>query len=52
MGLADSRIEHDLGIDGITESVLYTAGVGHRPKGLSWAPLVRGALTVRKNPRT
>jgi SagB-type dehydrogenase family enzyme len=41
-----------LGIDGITESVLYAAGVGHRPKGVSWAPLVRGALTVRKNPRT
>jgi SagB-type dehydrogenase family enzyme len=52
MGLADSRIEHDLGIDGITESVLYATGVGHRPKGVSWAPLVRGALTVRKNPRT
>jgi SagB-type dehydrogenase family enzyme len=52
MGLADSRIEHDLRIDGITESVLYAAGVGHRPKGVSWAPLVRGALNARKNPRT
>jgi SagB-type dehydrogenase family enzyme len=51
MGLADSRIEHDLGIDGITESVLYAAGVGHRPKRAAWAPLVRGALSARKNPR-
>jgi hypothetical protein len=31
MALADSRIEKDLGIDGITESVLYAAGVGRRP---------------------
>ena len=32
MALADSRIERDLGIDGVTESVLYVAGVGTRPK--------------------
>lgn len=51
MGLADSRIERDLGIDGITESVLYAAGVGHPPAGSSWAPLVRGTLTSRRNPR-
>ena len=38
MGLADTRIEQDLGIDGITESVPYAAGVGHRPKGTAWAP--------------
>jgi SagB-type dehydrogenase family enzyme len=31
MALADSKIEKDLGIDGITESVLYAAGVGVRP---------------------
>jgi SagB-type dehydrogenase family enzyme len=31
MALADSRIEQDLKIDGITESVLYVAGVGARP---------------------
>jgi SagB-type dehydrogenase family enzyme len=31
MALADSRIERDLGIDGVTESVLYVAGVGARP---------------------
>lgn len=32
MALADSRIEEDLGIDGVTESVLYAAGVGTRPR--------------------
>ena len=51
MGLADSLIEHDLGLDGITESVLYAAGVGHPPTGSSWAPLVKGTLTARRNPR-
>ena len=49
MGLADSRLEKDLGLDGITESVVYAAGVGHRPQGSSWAPLVRGTLTARRN---
>jgi len=38
MALADSRIEKDLGIDGITESVLYAAGVGTRPQGVDWTP--------------
>ena len=33
MALADSKIESDLGIDGISESVLYAAGVGVRPAG-------------------
>jgi hypothetical protein len=28
MAVKDSVIEQDLGIDGITESVLYVAGVG------------------------
>jgi SagB-type dehydrogenase family enzyme len=51
MGLADSLIERDLGIDGITESILYAAGVGHRPKGSLSAPLVRGTLKTRKNPK-
>jgi SagB-type dehydrogenase family enzyme len=31
MALADSLIERDLGIDGVTESVVYVAGVGARP---------------------
>jgi SagB-type dehydrogenase family enzyme len=50
MGLADSEIERDLGIDGVSESVLYAAGAGVRPRGVAWAPLVRGKLTVRPNP--
>jgi len=51
MALADSAIERDLGIDGITESVLYAAGVGCPPAGAEWAPLPRGRLSVRDNPR-
>jgi SagB-type dehydrogenase family enzyme len=50
MGLADSTIERDLGIDGITESVLYAAGVGRRPRGATWAPLPTGTLKARPNP--
>ena len=42
MALADSVIERDLGIDGISESVLYGAGVGRPPRGVTWAPLARG----------
>jgi SagB-type dehydrogenase family enzyme len=38
MALADSRIEADIGIDGVSESVLYAAGVGTLPRGLKWAP--------------
>jgi SagB-type dehydrogenase family enzyme len=36
MALADSKIDHDLGIDGVTEGVLYVAGVGQIPKGVDW----------------
>jgi SagB-type dehydrogenase family enzyme len=50
MALADSEIERDLGIDGITESVLYAAGVGCRPRGARWAPLPSGTLVARPNP--
>ena len=38
MALADSQIETDLKVDGIRESVLYAAGVGSRPDGLTWKP--------------
>jgi SagB-type dehydrogenase family enzyme len=38
MALADSQIEADIGIDGVSESVLYAAGVGRLPRGLKWAP--------------
>jgi SagB-type dehydrogenase family enzyme len=34
--LADSRIERDLRLDGITESVIYAAGVGCRPLSRNW----------------
>ena len=49
MGLADTLIERDLGIDGITESVLYCAGVGRPPRGTTSASLPRGVLKTRPN---
>ncbi|MGB0036450.1 MAG: SagB family peptide dehydrogenase [Candidatus Acidiferrales bacterium] len=36
MALAESRIEKDLGIDGVTEGVIYAAGVGKIPPGSDW----------------
>jgi SagB-type dehydrogenase family enzyme len=36
MAMADSKIDRDLGIDGVTEGVLYVAGVGKRPVGVDW----------------
>ena len=51
MGLADSAIERDLGIDGITESVVYAGGFGCRPRGTEWGALLRGTLKTRPNPR-
>ncbi len=36
MALQDTRIEEALGIDGITEVVLYAAGVGSRPADGRW----------------
>lgn len=36
MALADSKIDRDLGIDGITEGALYVAGVGQIPQGVDW----------------
>lgn len=38
MALADSRIERDLQLDGVSESVIYAAGVGARPAGVDWSP--------------
>jgi SagB-type dehydrogenase family enzyme len=38
MALADAEIEEALQLDGVTESVVYAAGVGTRPKGVEWAP--------------
>jgi SagB-type dehydrogenase family enzyme len=51
MALADSIIERDLGIDGITETVLYAAGVGRPPANTESAPRPRGTVAVRDNPR-
>jgi SagB-type dehydrogenase family enzyme len=42
MGLGDSNLEHDLGIDGVRESALYVAGVGIRPPATTWAPAPEG----------
>ena len=36
MAMADSKIDRDLGSDGVTEGVLYVAGVGKRPAGVDW----------------
>jgi SagB-type dehydrogenase family enzyme len=36
MAMADSKIDRDLGIDGVTEGVLYVAGVGKQPEGMDW----------------
>jgi SagB-type dehydrogenase family enzyme len=38
MALADSLVERDLQIDGVSESVVYATGVGQRPTGVDWAP--------------
>jgi SagB-type dehydrogenase family enzyme len=45
--LADSIIERDLRIDGVTESVIYACGVGTRPPGAEWAPAPRGVRVPR-----
>jgi SagB-type dehydrogenase family enzyme len=50
MALADTRIERDLRIDGVTESVLYAAGVGPRPKGVKWAPWPGTPRTPARTP--
>jgi SagB-type dehydrogenase family enzyme len=42
MGLADSVIEKDLGVDGVGESVLYVAGVGLKPPAPNRAPAPHG----------
>lgn len=35
---ADSFVERQLRIDGVTESFIYGGGVGCRPPGVTWAP--------------
>ena len=48
--LADSIIERDLGIDGVSESVIYACGAGTRPPGLDWAPWPYTADTPKVTP--
>ena len=47
MALADSVIERDLGIDGVSEAVMYAAGFGTRPAGAVWAPWPTGRIEYR-----
>lgn len=48
MALADTKIEKDLGIDGVTESIIYAAGVGLRPEGTDWAPWADKSYGIRR----
>jgi SagB-type dehydrogenase family enzyme len=48
--LADSEIERDLSLDGLSEAVLYAAGVGVRPPGVSWAPWPSSARRPNTRP--
>ena len=50
--LADSIIERDLGVDGVSESVVYACGVGTRPPGAHWAPLPDSTTLPRVFPPT
>ena len=43
MALADSQIEKDLGVDGVSESVIFAVGIGTRPAGVTWAPFPKPA---------
>jgi SagB-type dehydrogenase family enzyme len=52
MALADSIIERDLGVDGISESVIYAAGFGTRPAGVDWAPWPNRARRARASTTT
>lgn len=49
MAFADSKIEKALGIDGISESVLYVAGAGTRPENEEHANLLSGSEISRLN---
>jgi SagB-type dehydrogenase family enzyme len=47
---ADSLIERGVGVDGVTESVVYVAGVGTRPAGIGWAPYPFSRIEPRTSP--
>ena len=48
MALADSKVEKALGLDGISESVVYAAGVGTRPRTKDWAPWPEAGVRLVK----
>ncbi|MGQ0737301.1 MAG: SagB family peptide dehydrogenase [Acidobacteriota bacterium] len=48
--LADSLIEHDLRVDGVSETLVYACGVGSRPSGVSWAPWPNAADAPTRQP--
>lgn len=48
MAFADSRIERDLKIDGVSEAAIYVAGVGTRPAGVDWAPWTEASWPAPK----
>jgi SagB-type dehydrogenase family enzyme len=49
MAMKDSKVERDLGLDGITESVVYAAGVGTKPQK-DWAPWPEPGVELTKSP--
>lgn len=49
MAMKDSNVERDLGVDGITESVVYAAGVGTKPQK-DWAPWPEPGVKLTKSP--
>ena len=48
MALADSKVEKALGLDGISESAVYAAGVGTRPRTKDWAPWPEPGVRLSK----
>jgi SagB-type dehydrogenase family enzyme len=58
MALEDSRIERELGVDGVEEVLVYAAGVGSRPADGRWvqwpghSPEVAPAITPRTAARS
>jgi SagB-type dehydrogenase family enzyme len=47
MALSDRHLEHDFGIDGVSESVLYAAGIGQRPSDPADAAAPPGVSAAR-----
>jgi nitroreductase len=48
MALDDSRIERDLGIDGVEEALIYAAGAGTRPADGRWVQWPRSPRSRRR----